>query len=62
MSRGQPQHTTNCCKHGDHGGGAARPSSDEYSINPLSPMHGRPVEGLVQGTGQRNTVVTLKLM
>jgi hypothetical protein len=40
-SQEQPQHTTNCRKHGNHGGGAAHPSSNEDSINPLDLLHGR---------------------
>jgi hypothetical protein len=61
MSREQPQHTTNCRKHGNHGGGAACPSSNKDSINPLDLSCGRPKGGLVEGTGQRNPAVTLKL-
>jgi hypothetical protein len=45
-SREQPQHTTNCRKHGDHGGGATRPSSNKDSINPLNLSRGQPEGGV----------------
>jgi hypothetical protein len=48
-SREQPQHTTNCRKHGNHGGGATHPSSDKDLINPLDLSRGRPEGGVGRG-------------
>ncbi len=51
-SQDQPQHTTNCCKHGDHGGGAAHLSSNKDLINPPDLSCGRPKGG--DGRGNRS--------
>ncbi len=48
-SQDHPLHKTNCHKHRDHGGGAARPSSDKDLINPHNPTHGWPGGGVGRG-------------
>jgi hypothetical protein len=47
-SQDQPQHTPNCHKLRDHGGGSARPSSDVDLIYPHDPMRGPPGGGVGQ--------------
>jgi hypothetical protein len=54
-SREQPQHTTNCHKQGNHGGGAACPSSNEDLINPLDLSRGQPKEGVGRGNQSKKS-------
>ncbi len=53
--REQPQHITNCRKHSNHGGGAACPSRDEDSINPLDLSRGQSEGGVGRGNRSKKS-------